>query len=122
VNTIGPFYYRDILEVTPQEWSEVIDLNLHITFNVTYFAREQICASRGHIVNFAFSGVENLKAWRMSTGYCAAKAGIVILQNRWLQVWHNRICWQYYNDSALKSQIVQEKNKKQGLFPTFFPC
>ena len=79
VNTIGPFFYRDILEVTPQEWSEAIDLNLHITFNVTYFAREQICASMEHIVNFTFSGVENLKAWRMSTGYCAAKAGIVIL-------------------------------------------
>lgn len=79
VNTIGPFYYRDILEVTPEEWSESINMNLHIPFNVTYFAREQICASRGHIINFAFSGVENLKAWRMSTGYCTAKAGIVIL-------------------------------------------
>jgi NAD(P)-dependent dehydrogenase (short-subunit alcohol dehydrogenase family) len=22
VNTIGPFYYRDILEVTPEEWSD----------------------------------------------------------------------------------------------------
>jgi len=79
VNTIGPFYYQDILEVTPDEWSETIHMNLHIAFNVTYFAREYLCASKGHIINFAFSGVENLKAWSMSTAYCVAKAGIVVL-------------------------------------------
>ncbi|NOR49315.1 MAG: SDR family oxidoreductase [Methanosarcinaceae archaeon] len=79
VNTIGPFYYQDILEVTPEEWSESVNMNLQVSFNTTYFAREKICASQGHIINFAFSGVENLKAWSMSTGYCAAKAGIVIL-------------------------------------------
>jgi NAD(P)-dependent dehydrogenase (short-subunit alcohol dehydrogenase family) len=79
INTVGPFYYKDILEVTPEEWAESINMNLQITFNMTYFAMEQICASRGHIINFAFSGVENLKSWIMSTGYCAAKAGIAIL-------------------------------------------
>lgn len=79
INAVGPFYYQDILEVSPEEWSESVTMNLHITFNTTYFAREKICASKGHIINFAFSGVENLKDWRMSTGYCAAKAGIVIL-------------------------------------------
>lgn len=79
VNTIGPFYYKDILEVTPDDWAKDITMNLHVAFNVTYFARKHICASRGHIINFAFSGVENLKAWKMSTGYCAAKAGIVVL-------------------------------------------
>lgn len=79
VNTMGPFSYRDILSVTPDEWSNDITMNLHIAFNVTYFAREHICASKGHIINFAFSGVENIKAWAMSTGYCAAKTGIVVL-------------------------------------------
>jgi 3-oxoacyl-[acyl-carrier protein] reductase len=79
VNTIGPFYLKDVLEFTPEEWSEIIDLNLNIAFNVTYFAREQICASKGHIINFAFSGAEHLRAWSMATAYGAAKAGIVIL-------------------------------------------
>jgi NAD(P)-dependent dehydrogenase (short-subunit alcohol dehydrogenase family) len=79
VNTIGPFYYGDILKVTPEEWSETINMNLHITFNVTYFAREHICASKGHIINFAFAGAENLKPLRMLAAYSAAKAGIIIL-------------------------------------------
>jgi len=79
INTIGPFYYRDVLEVTPEEWSEAITMNLNIAFNVTHHAREHIIRSKGHIINFAFSGIENLKAWKMATGYCAAKAGIVVL-------------------------------------------
>lgn len=79
VNTIGPFSFGDILKVTPEEWSEAINMNLHITFNVTYFAREHICASRGHIINFAFAGAENLKPLRVLTAYGAAKAGIIIL-------------------------------------------
>ncbi len=79
INTIGPFYYKDIFEVTPNEWLESINMNLCTAFNVTYFAKKYICEAKGHIINFGFSGVENLKAWEMSTGYCAAKAGIVVL-------------------------------------------
>ena len=79
VNTVGPFYSQDILSVTPAAWAEAIAANLHTAFNVTYFAREYLCASKGHIVNFAFAGVENLSARSTSAAYCAAKAGIVIL-------------------------------------------
>lgn len=79
VNTIGPFYYRDLLSVTPEDWREAIETNLQIGFNVTYFAREYLCQTQGHIVNFGFSGVENLKSRPMSAGYCAAKAGVVVL-------------------------------------------
>lgn len=79
VNTIGPFYFKDIGEVTPAEWAEAIQLNLHVAFNVTYFAKPHLCSSQGHIINFAFSGVEHLKAWPRSTAYGAAKAGIVVL-------------------------------------------
>jgi len=79
VNTIGPFFYRDVLEVTPEEWAEVITLNLNLAFNVTHFARDHIIKAKGHIINFAFAGVQNPKAWKMAAGYCAAKAGIVVL-------------------------------------------
>lgn len=78
VNTIGPFSSGDLLSVTPSEWAQAIEMNLNITFNVTYFARDYICRSQGHIINFGFSGVENLKAWPTSTGYCAAKAGVIL--------------------------------------------
>ena len=79
VNTIGPFYHRDILDVTPQEWAEAIQLNLNVAFNVTYFAKEPLCATKGHVINFGFSGVQSMKAWPTSAGYCAAKAGLVVL-------------------------------------------
>lgn len=79
VNVVGPFAYRDLAEVTPEEWQQAIALNLHTCFNVTHYAMPHLCESRGHIVNFAFAGVENLKAWTMSTAYCAAKAGIAVL-------------------------------------------
>lgn len=79
VNTIGPFYMKDILKVTPEEWVRSIQTNLNITFNVIYYSKEYICASKGHIINFAFAGVQNLKSWNMATGYFTAKAGIVIL-------------------------------------------
>ncbi|OGQ48445.1 MAG: hypothetical protein A3I09_01650 [Deltaproteobacteria bacterium RIFCSPLOWO2_02_FULL_47_10] len=79
INTIGPFYYRDVLEVTPEQWIEAVNLNLNVTYYVTHYALEHIIKSKGHIVNFTFSGVETLKGWDMSADYCAAKAGVVVL-------------------------------------------
>jgi len=79
VNTVGPFFVKDILKVTPEEWLRDIETNLNTAFNVIHYAKESLCASHGHIINFAFAGVQNLKSWEMGTGYFAAKAGIVIL-------------------------------------------
>lgn len=83
VNVVGPFQYRDITETSPKEWQETIDLNLHTCFNVTHHAAPHLRKARGHIVNFAFAGVENLKAWPMSAAYCAAKAGVAVLTKSW---------------------------------------
>ena len=83
VNVVGPFHYRDITEMTPDEWQEAIALNLHTCFNVTHHAEPYLCESRGHIVNFAFAGVENIKAWTQSAAYCAAKAGVAVLTKSW---------------------------------------
>jgi len=79
VNTVGPFHVKNILEVTPEEWRKNIDTNLTTAFNVIYYSKDHICASKGHIINFAFAGVQNLKSWPMGAGYFAAKAGIVVL-------------------------------------------
>ncbi|NPV63752.1 MAG: SDR family NAD(P)-dependent oxidoreductase [Methanotrichaceae archaeon] len=76
---IGPFSYSEIGNVTCQEWEKTIALKLHTCYHVTRHALPYLIHSRGHIVNFAFSGVEDLKAWPMSTAYCVSKAGIVIL-------------------------------------------
>ncbi len=79
INVIGPFFHRQLELTPPEEWQEIIALNLHTCFNATYYAQPHLCESRGHIVNFAFSGVENIKAWPLSTAYCAAKAGVAVL-------------------------------------------
>jgi NAD(P)-dependent dehydrogenase (short-subunit alcohol dehydrogenase family) len=79
INIVGPFTYKDILEVTPKEWFDDINLNLHTCFNTTHYALNELRRNQGQIINFAFSGVENIKAWTMSTGYCAAKTGVAAL-------------------------------------------
>ena len=79
INIVGPYVHKDILEVAPQEWMADIDLNLHTCFYTCHYALDALRQSQGQIVNFAFSGVENNKAWPMSTAYCAAKTGVVAL-------------------------------------------
>ena len=79
INVVGPYVYKNILEVTPSEWQADIDLNLNTCFNASHYALDALRQSRGQIINFAFSGVENIKAWPMSAGYCAAKTGVVAL-------------------------------------------
>lgn len=79
INVVGPFVHKDILEVTPDEWLADIDLNLNTCFHTSHYALDALRQSQGQIINFAFAGVENLKAWPMSTGYCAAKTGVVAL-------------------------------------------
>jgi NAD(P)-dependent dehydrogenase (short-subunit alcohol dehydrogenase family) len=79
INTIGPLVHRNILELEPKIWLEQINLNLNLTFFMSHYAQEELIKSRGHIINFAFSGVELLKARLDSTAYCSAKAGVLIL-------------------------------------------
>lgn len=79
INVVGPFVHKDILTVSPDDWLADINLNLNTCFHTTHYALDALCHSQGQIINFAFSGVENLKAWPMSTGYCAAKTGVVAL-------------------------------------------
>lgn len=79
INVVGPFVYKNILEVTPDEWLNDINLNLHSCFHTSHYALGALRSAQGHIVNFAFSGVENIKAWPMSAGYCAAKTGVAAL-------------------------------------------
>ncbi|MGR9052718.1 MAG: SDR family NAD(P)-dependent oxidoreductase, partial [Gammaproteobacteria bacterium] len=43
------------------------------------YALPALIKNQGHIVNFAFAGVENIKARPKSAGYSAAKSGVVAL-------------------------------------------
>lgn len=79
INTIGPFQSNDILNVTPEEWSDFMHFNLGIVQAMIYYARPHLCETKGHIINFSYAGSDSLRSQPMSTAYCAAKAGVVIL-------------------------------------------
>jgi NAD(P)-dependent dehydrogenase (short-subunit alcohol dehydrogenase family) len=79
INVVGPYVYKNILDVTPEDWLADLDLNLNSCFHTCHYARNALRLSRGQIVNFAFSGVDNIKPWPMSAGYSAAKTGVVAL-------------------------------------------
>ncbi|MGZ8935468.1 MAG: SDR family NAD(P)-dependent oxidoreductase, partial [Methylobacter sp.] len=55
INVVGPFVYKSILEVTPDEWLADIDLNLNSCFHTSHYALEELKRNQGHIINFAFS-------------------------------------------------------------------
>jgi len=79
VNVVGPYVYKNILDVTPEDWLADIDLNLNCCFHTCHYALDALRNSRGQIVNFAFAGVDNIKPWPMSAGYSAAKTGVAAL-------------------------------------------
>lgn len=79
INTIGPFEWKDLLEVTPDEWDDQIFFNLNLTYRVTHAALPELRKNRGHIINFVYAGVENSHAQHMATAYYAAKSGLLIL-------------------------------------------
>lgn len=79
VNTIGPFQYKNLKDLTPEEWRYQMHFNLDVAFYTAHFAQEHLIKAEGHIVNFAFAGAETLTARAFATPYCAAKAGIVVL-------------------------------------------
>lgn len=79
INMIGPYFEKDILSMNPEEWKSMIDLNLNTIFTSCYFAIPEIQKNKGHILNFCFDGVENLRSWKNATAYAAAKTGLAVL-------------------------------------------
>jgi NAD(P)-dependent dehydrogenase (short-subunit alcohol dehydrogenase family) len=79
VNTIGPFEEVDLLATTPEIWRRILELNLNVVFDIIHYATASLVARRGHIVNFAFGGVDQLRSRPKATAFTAAKLGVVAL-------------------------------------------
>ena len=76
VNNAGIQRHARTEEMTWEDWSEVIDINLHGVFNCLQTAgRLMLDAGEGSIVNIASIAAERGAAGRAP--YCAAKAGVV---------------------------------------------
>lgn len=76
VNCAGIREIAGALELTPEEWQRVIDVNLGGAFNCAQAAaRIMATAGRGSIVNV--SSTSGLSADPSRAAYCASKAGIL---------------------------------------------
>lgn len=79
VNTVGNYLETNILEVSLEEWQEMLNSNLNATFYVTQSAISHLQASGwGRIINFAAANTQNAIARPESTPYVIAKTGIII--------------------------------------------
>jgi NAD(P)-dependent dehydrogenase (short-subunit alcohol dehydrogenase family) len=79
INMIGPFQESNLLEMNPEDWEMMLDLNLNVAYSVSHYATGSLIKTKGHILNFAYSGVDNLTGWPRATAYASAKAGLAVL-------------------------------------------
>jgi 3-oxoacyl-[acyl-carrier protein] reductase len=75
VNNAGVGIFADVADMTPAQWSEVIDTNLTGVFHVCHAAIPHLRrAGGGFIVNI--SSLAGKNAFVSAAAYCASKAGL----------------------------------------------
>jgi 3-oxoacyl-[acyl-carrier protein] reductase len=75
VNNAGVGIFADVADMTPAQWSEVIDTNLTGVFNVCHAAIPHMRrGGRGFIINI--SSLAGKNAFTGAAAYCASKAGL----------------------------------------------
>jgi 3-oxoacyl-[acyl-carrier protein] reductase len=76
VNSAGLGIWRTVAEMTPEEWSTVLDTNLTGTFLVTHaFLPQMLARGTGHILNL--SSVAGKLGFATGSAYCASKWGVL---------------------------------------------
>jgi NAD(P)-dependent dehydrogenase (short-subunit alcohol dehydrogenase family) len=76
-NVAGIGIARALENLRPDEWRQVIDVNLTGTFLLSQSALPALRQSRGTIVNMA--SVAGLRATPYNAAYCASKGGVIML-------------------------------------------
>lgn len=110
INNLGPFASRDILETTPVDWRSDLDTNLNSAFYTIFHAKEHLIRSKGHVINFAFAGVEHLRSREKCGGYCVAKTGLAVLTRSLAsrlagqEVRVNAVCPGYIDDGVSEGE------------------
>jgi NAD(P)-dependent dehydrogenase (short-subunit alcohol dehydrogenase family) len=75
VNNAGVGIFSNVSDMTPAQWSEVIDTNLTGPFNVCHVAIPHLRRRRGgYIVNI--SSLAGTNAFAAGAAYCASKSGL----------------------------------------------
>ncbi len=75
VNNAGVGIFADVADMTPAQWSEVIDTNLTGVFNATHAAIPHLrTRGGGYIINI--SSLAGKNSFTTAAAYCASKAGL----------------------------------------------
>jgi NAD(P)-dependent dehydrogenase (short-subunit alcohol dehydrogenase family) len=79
VNNVGDYLKKPIDELTPREWSGLLDSNLNAPFYLTQAAIPHMrAAGWGRVVNIGYAGAHNLVARSHVTAYAIAKTGLIL--------------------------------------------
>ncbi len=75
INNAGVGVFKSVADMTPDEWSTVIDTNLTGVFNACHAAIPHLRArAGGYIINI--SSLASRNAFPQAAAYCATKAGL----------------------------------------------
>jgi 3-oxoacyl-[acyl-carrier protein] reductase len=80
VNNVGNYIEKNVLELTPTEWREILASNLDSAF----YMSQQALIKMGHtdygrVINLGFAGSSRMRASLNSTPYVIAKNGVLTL-------------------------------------------
>lgn len=74
INNVGDYLYKNLLDLSFEEWKYILDSNLNSAFLLTQSFLNYI---KRRIIFLGFAGV-NIRAYPFTTAYNIAKAGILI--------------------------------------------
>ncbi|NIR45192.1 MAG: SDR family oxidoreductase [Gemmatimonadetes bacterium] len=77
VNNAAIFQQKPVLDITPEDWDAVLDLNLKAPFFCSQQAATQMDVRGGVIINIA--DIAAYQAWPGYAHHCVSKAGIVAM-------------------------------------------
>jgi pteridine reductase len=77
VNSAAVMHRLRLEETTPEQWNQILDLNLRAVFFCTQGAASALRQSRGKVVNLA--DVSGLEPWPGYAAHSISKAGVVML-------------------------------------------
>ncbi len=75
INVAGKHHFRSLENITEEDWQEDIAINLSAPFFLSQAAMPELLKNKGNIINVA--SIAGLQGQAYSTGYCAAKHGII---------------------------------------------
>ena len=80
INNVGNFLYKDTLDISVDEWNEIIQSNLYSTYYCCKLAIDSMIKNEyGRIINIGAASCDKIKAWKNVAPYYIAKTGVLIL-------------------------------------------